>query len=210
MQRYRVMKKSIALLAWNDGQASQRRVTALRQTQAARMLQEDLAPSHTAYGMAAPAALHAQPKSPENSGRGCVLRPLCTGASRKHPPSKQTTGKRSRRSTSVQWAWLDLNQRPHPYQLNAGNRCAHRRFPRSCATVRAEGMRSNGPLVCVLPAADARLTSPPEVCALPSHISLVCAGRSAMLSRHLQTSSWVLAGPLSKPIAPISSSTSYL
>jgi hypothetical protein len=31
-------------------------------TQAARMLQEDPAPSHTAYRMAAPAALHAQPE----------------------------------------------------------------------------------------------------------------------------------------------------
>jgi len=43
------------------------------------------------------------PKSPENSGRGCVLRPLCAGASRKHPPSKETTGKRSRRSTRCSW-----------------------------------------------------------------------------------------------------------
>jgi hypothetical protein len=64
------MKKSIDLFAWNDGQASQRRASTLRQTQAARMLQEDPAPSHTAYGMTAPAALHAQPKSPENSGVG--------------------------------------------------------------------------------------------------------------------------------------------
>jgi hypothetical protein len=27
---------------------------------------------------------------------------------------KETTEKRSRRSTPVWWAWLDLNQRPHP------------------------------------------------------------------------------------------------
>jgi hypothetical protein len=61
-----------------------------------------------------------------------------------------TTGERSRRSTPVLWAWLDLNQRPHPYQLNAGNRCAHRPFRRSRPTVRAEGMRSIGTPVCAL------------------------------------------------------------
>src|SRR4029450_4030620 len=48
------------------------------------------------------------------------------------------------------WACQDLNLGPHPYQLNAGNRCAHRRFPRSCPTVGAKGMRSISPLVCVL------------------------------------------------------------
>jgi hypothetical protein len=42
-----------------------------------------------------------------------------------------------------------LNLRPHPYQLNAGNRCAHRPFPRSRSTVRAKGIGSIGPLVCV-------------------------------------------------------------
>jgi hypothetical protein len=68
------------------------------------------------------------PKPPENSGRGSVLRPLCTGASRKHPPSKETTGKRSRRSTPVQWAWLDLNQRPHPYQVSTAERHAIQPF----------------------------------------------------------------------------------
>jgi hypothetical protein len=47
------------------------------------------------------------------------------------------------------WAWLDLNQRPHPYQVSRAKRCADRRFPRSLATVRREGMRSNSPLVCV-------------------------------------------------------------
>jgi hypothetical protein len=39
------------------------------------------------------------------------------------------------------WAWLDLNQRPHPYQLNAGNRCADRPFPGH--------LRPSGPKVCV-------------------------------------------------------------
>jgi hypothetical protein len=50
------------------------------------------------------------------------------------------------------WACQDLNLGPHPYQLNAGNRCADRPFPRSRPTVRAQGMRSIGPLVCVLTA----------------------------------------------------------
>ena len=36
----------------------------------------------------------------------------------------------------------DLNLGPHPYQLNFGNRCADRPFPRSAPTVGAEGMRS--------------------------------------------------------------------
>jgi peptide/nickel transport system substrate-binding protein len=29
----------------------------------------------------------------------------------------------------VSWAWLDLNQRPHPYQQSRAQRCAQRRFP---------------------------------------------------------------------------------
>jgi hypothetical protein len=41
------------------------------------------------------------------------------------------------------WAWEDLNLRLHPYQLSRAQRCADRRFPRSLATVRGEGMRSN-------------------------------------------------------------------
>ena len=47
-------------------------------------------------------------------------------------------------------AWLDLNQRPHPYQLNASNRCADRHSRRSRLTVGAQGMRSIDALVCVL------------------------------------------------------------
>jgi hypothetical protein len=47
------------------------------------------------------------------------------------------------------WACQDLNLGPHPYQRNAGNRCAHRPFRRSRPTVRAKGMRFIGALVCV-------------------------------------------------------------
>jgi hypothetical protein len=50
----------------------------------------------------------------------------------------------------LKWAWEDLNLRPHPYQLNAGNRCADRCLCRSRPTVGVEGMRSIGPLVCVV------------------------------------------------------------
>jgi hypothetical protein len=64
---------------------------------------------------------------------------------------EETTNERFRSSTPVKWAWLDLNQRPHPYQLNAGNRCADRPFRRSRSTVRVKGMRSIGVQVCVLP-----------------------------------------------------------
>ena len=42
----------------------------------------------------------------------------------------------------VFWAWLDLNQRPHPYQGSRAKRCAERPFPRSLASVRGEGTRS--------------------------------------------------------------------
>ena len=36
------------------------------------------------------------------------------------------------------------------YQVSRAKRCADRRFPRSLATVRSEGMRSMDALVCVL------------------------------------------------------------
>jgi hypothetical protein len=77
--------------------------------------------------------------------QGCVLEPLCARDAPKQPRPKATTDERSRRSTPVSWAWLDLNQRPHPYQVSRAKRCADRRFPRSRASARGEGMRSNSP-----------------------------------------------------------------
>jgi hypothetical protein len=71
------------------------------------------------------------------------------------------------------WAWEDLNLRPHPYQLNAGNRCADHPFRRSRSTVRAKGMRSIGAQVCVrrdarfLPLASTR--AQPTVVSHPAH-----------------------------------------
>ena len=89
-----------------------------------------------------------------------VVAPACQGG---HPagmgcgPSAAQAGSRCSRlaAGSVMtcgnewWACQDLNLGPHPYQLNAGNRCADRPFPRSRPTVGAQGMRSIRPLVCV-------------------------------------------------------------
>ena len=82
--------------------------------------------------------------------QGCVLRPLCQTTHGTDRDYEVTAEKHFRRSNPVWWAWPDLNLGPHPYQLDAGNRCADRPFPRSPPTVGAKGMRSNGPLVCVL------------------------------------------------------------
>jgi hypothetical protein len=43
-----------------------------------------------------------------------------------------------------------LNLRPHPYQQNAGNRCANRRSPRSHSTVVGEVMCSHRVQLCAL------------------------------------------------------------
>jgi hypothetical protein len=43
------------------------------------------------------------------------------------------------------WAGQDLNLGPHPYRVSRAKRRADRRFPRSRATVRGQGMRSNNP-----------------------------------------------------------------
>ena len=59
--------------------------------------------------------------------------------------------RRLRWSEAMWWACQDLNLGPHPYQLNAGNRCADGRFRRSRSTVGAKVMRSIGIQVCVLP-----------------------------------------------------------
>jgi hypothetical protein len=57
--------------------------------------------------------------------------------------SPRTADKRFRWSGAISWAWEDLNLRPHPYQQNAGNRCAKRCFRRSRSTGRAEVMCSH-------------------------------------------------------------------
>ena len=77
--------------------------------------------------------------------QGCALRALCAGDAREPTATKETKRKYFRRSVRTWWAWLDLNQRPHPYQVSRAKRCADRRFPRSPPSVRGEGMRSNSP-----------------------------------------------------------------
>src|SRR5512132_1633549 len=46
--------------------------------------------------------------------QGCVLRPLCAGDPPEQLRVKGTPLACLPRSKVVQWAWLDLNQRPHP------------------------------------------------------------------------------------------------
>jgi hypothetical protein len=110
------------------------------------------------------------------AGQGCALRPLCAGDARPQPQSKETTVECCRRSEPAWWAWLDLNQRPHPYQLNAGNRCADRHFCRSRSTVGVEGNRSIRPLVCVH---------------IFTALLVTGSGRVGRRRRHAQVSAWV-------------------
>jgi hypothetical protein len=74
------------------------------------------------------------------------------------PSAAQAASERSRLAANSAltcddgwWACQDLNLGPHPYQQNAGNRCAKRRSRRLRSTVGVEGMCSIGPLVCVHP-----------------------------------------------------------
>jgi hypothetical protein len=77
-----------------------------------------------------------------------------------HPTGRSTRGccqsaASSRRKGSglrrlCWWACQDLNLGPHPYQQNAGNRCAKRRSRRSRSTVQAEVMCSHRVQLCAL------------------------------------------------------------
>jgi hypothetical protein len=75
-------------------------------------------------------------------------RPLCADDGRQWPRSKETTIECLRRSKAVLWAWLDLNQRPHPYQGSAlGLVCPgwHLRLGEGCtAEDRYEPLGSDG------------------------------------------------------------------
>jgi len=50
----------------------------------------------------------------------------------------------------VLWACQDLNLGPHPYQQNAGNRCANHRSRRSRSTADGKVMWSHGVQLCAL------------------------------------------------------------
>ena len=96
-----------------------------------RLGDETYAPHQSARLYAAAITLDREPlglpstrKSYEDSSAGM----RSETATRRRPAEataiEETTEERSRSSSGVWWAWLDLNQRPHPYQLNAANRCA--------------------------------------------------------------------------------------
>ena len=53
---------------------------------------------------------------------------------------EETTGERSRRSEPLWWAWLDLNQRPHPYQRSTADRHANQHCPRPYETCHRDGV----------------------------------------------------------------------
>ena len=67
-----------------------------------------------------------------------------------------TTGERSRRSIPVLWAWLDLNQRPHPYQQSRAERHADRCFPWWAANVEGQVILCNSIALDGVIAADPR------------------------------------------------------
>ena len=126
---------------------------------------------------------------PSSPRRGCVLGPLCGDASRSNRHQTMASGECSRRSTPVHWAWLDLNQRPHPYQVSRAQRCADRRFPRSPTSVRGEGMRSNNLVrtghghvagaagkVCQQPVAGKVMGLPGGAAALSSGLTVTVSG----------------------------------
>jgi hypothetical protein len=103
-------------------------------------------PSHRVTSL--PPAL--DPKSSHLATQGCVPRPLCAGDTRPGATSKDATVECCRRLSPLWWAWLDLNQRPHPYQQYAGNRCANCHSRRSHSTVDAEVMCSHRVQLCAL------------------------------------------------------------
>jgi hypothetical protein len=72
------------------------------------------------------------------------------GAARASQAHRKATNQRFCWSELVWWACQDLNLGPHPYQQNAGNRCARRPFRRSRPTVETEVMCSHRVQLCAL------------------------------------------------------------
>ena len=186
-------------LPWNDGQASQRRVSALRQTQAKWMLQGTLPHPTPRTGWPLPLRSMLNPKSPENSRAGMrsetAVRRWLTEASAVEGDHRMTVSAGQVNPGAVGLAGLEpgtsslsvthgpggLPRRMkmcsmsgplgRPLLRGGGERRVDRisdlracrwrpgifnpgiegsalcgvRFPRSPATVRGEGMRSNGP-----------------------------------------------------------------
>jgi hypothetical protein len=78
-----------------------------------------------------------------DSGDGAPTRPHPKWDASNLGWGRKRSDQRLRWSWADLWAWLDLNQRPHPHQVSRAKRCAQGRFPRSPASVKGEGMRSN-------------------------------------------------------------------
>jgi hypothetical protein len=71
----------------------------------------------------------------QHSGEGMHLIPLCPGDLPSGTRSKRMPDKHFPSSKLMLWAWLDLNQRPHPYQRSTAERHANRPFRWSCDSV---------------------------------------------------------------------------
>jgi hypothetical protein len=136
---------------------------AIAPTGGARRLAHDTSGSYASYEVSMwHAACELTPKGGEDQ-RDHRKNPV------EHLRSEREQDQRFRWSRLVWWACQDLNLRPHPYQLNAGNRCAKRRSRRWRSTVEAEVMWSHRVQVCALVSAtitradghDAR-NSPPD------------------------------------------------
>ena len=81
------------------------------------------------------------------------------------------------------WACQDLNLGPHPYQQNAGNRCARGHSRRSRPTVEAEVMCSRGVQLCALIAPAAARLSTSAVLAVVVRVSVVAGTLTGPLGR---------------------------
>jgi hypothetical protein len=82
------------------------------------------------------------------------------------------------------WACQDLNLGPHPYQQNAGNRCAKRPFRRSRPTVEGEVMCSHRVQLCALVLPSLRLG---DEAALRLRAGCLYGGRPARKHRSHRT-----------------------
>jgi len=129
-----------------------------------------------------PRALCSTRHRPRTAVQGDAFRDRCAQASRKQPPLKETTGERSHRSAPVWWAWLDLNQRPHPETKIA-------RVPTGSAAPRAERGRHT------------RFSS---LVAAPGHGGLIRDGRPSTMLSSVFPGRWRASGAKGGVLTPCS------
>jgi hypothetical protein len=89
--------------------------------------------------------------SEESDGQTASRQGKCSPAVQ--PSPERHNDQRFRWSGPVWSPPPESNRRPHPYHGTTGNRCAHRRFPRSRPTVEAKVIGSLSTKLCVLPQA---------------------------------------------------------